>query len=79
MLKYHPEPAFLRRQLRNVAAVEYHPTTVWIFISRHNPESRGLSGAGCADERQQLTGRELKRNVVHGCMLAESAGDSVQR
>ncbi len=67
--------ALVRRQRRDVAAIEGHRSAGRLKKPADEIEERGLARPVWADDRAQLAGLDVKRNVLQRDEIAEALAD----
>ena len=64
-----------RGKRRDVAAVENHPSAIGDLIAGDDSQRGCLARSRSANQREQLAGCDLQRDIVNSRMLAEASRD----
>ena len=75
VLEHEADVALLRRQAGGVDALDLDRAAVGVLEPGDDPQQRRLAAAARAEQRGELTGRDVDRHVVEGDEVAEALVD----
>ena len=76
-LEHHAEIALVRRQRRDVLAVEHDGAAGRLLQSGNHAQQCGLAAARRAEQAHERTMRHVELDIVDGGEIAELFGDAV--
>jgi hypothetical protein len=77
-LEHHPDVAQVRRRRGDVLAVHQDATLGRPLETRDHPQRRRLPAAGGAEERDQLSGRQVEVDAGDGGRVAEPFDEALE-
>ena len=78
VLKHHVHVAPVRRPVRDIAALEDHPSGVGRLEPSQDAQGRGLSAAGRPQQRHEFPRRDVELHPLQRHRLSEALGDTVE-
>ena len=76
ILEYKPDPAFLRRKTRNVAAVNFNRADAGFLESRDHSQSCRFAATRGPEHRKELSLGNVEIDVVDGKRFSEKLAEA---